>query len=232
VIRSALLAIGIVVAGACVAVQPPPATGPQSSAVSSTPRITSGVPTQLPTAADTPAVGIDSNFGEWDIEDPWREFEGLLVNTVGHSNDDNVQLAPWQPRSSSYEITAEIQVSHPEELDTIVYSSFGIIARDGVGADEQEGRYYAGIGGGAMFISDDNGYGPLGIDAFVAGEYDVDDEFHEYRLVVDGNRLTLIIDGSERDTVTTTDNQFLSPGRVGVWGQLGITVRSFSAREI
>jgi hypothetical protein len=56
--------------------------------------------------------------------------------------------------------------------------------------------------------------------------FNLDKNLHTYRMEVKGNTISFLIDGAK--TVTTTDNQYLEPGEVGLWCSLDqIAVRSF-----
>ncbi|WP_433360884.1 hypothetical protein ACQPZX_27490 [Actinoplanes sp. CA-142083] len=196
--------------GFTLAAQPsPPSTDPGLSQPSATPG-----PSQ-PSTASGPAGALYSadwsaGMNGWSGAGPWQTLRGELLST---GTDSGEAIAPWDPAGrADYAVEAEIR-SHPGS------SSFGLFVRRGT---EPTG-YIAVIGTSETWLA--GLAAPFG-STLAEGDFDRGEGWHRYRLEADGNVLTFSVDGAP--LLTASDNQYLSPGRAGLWtsGQQ-IDVRSF-----
>lgn len=160
-----------------------------------------------------------SGVGEWAGGRDWKVLNGTLLND-GTDSDGEVR-APYRPGDwgiADYAVEAEIQVQKGLGGDNY----FGFRVR----RDSNEGWYacYVAEGWGAYCYAVDRRRGDkevLRSERFTPGE-----EWHTYRVEVQGNSIKFFIDG--RQWLATTDNRFLFGGEVSLrCGGVQLAVRSF-----
>jgi hypothetical protein len=127
---------------------------------------------------------------------------------------------PYQAQGTAYAVEAEVRVTGLAE--GVCEQSFGVVAVGGAGVAWGGSVVYGCDGGRRARLTDvtdwTNGYNQdrlLG-----SGDFDPGDDWHSYRLEVDGTNLRLLIDG--RVVLTATDDQAggdAQPGQVGLWSQ-------------
>ena len=194
------------------ATSPPEATSTPEPTATTIPEPT---PTPLPAAgsvlyeADT-AGGLD----EWSLSGGWHHFDGMLVNDGG----GGAAVAPYQPTGlSNYAIETELQLIDNRD------NSHGIFIRD-----QRVGVYFrptcCGYWEATLYLDDEE----IADTEFEFNPYD----WHIYRLEVDGNVASLLIDGD--DVVTRMDNRLISGagGEVGIWCPEGDQINVASFRVI
>ncbi|WP_203994825.1 hypothetical protein [Virgisporangium aurantiacum] len=148
------------------------------------------------------AADWSSGLGGWVGHPSWKVLRGVLVND-GTSGSLKPLLAPYDTEQlADYAIEAKIRVVRGGGCCRV----FGLAARRGTG-----GGGYAGVvrWDGATLISenDDN--------ILEYGEpFAPESEWHTYRLEVDGNVVTFLVDGAKLKTVT--DNRHLTGGLTGL----------------
>ena len=196
----------------------------------------SGVPPSATPASPSvaPSVALTSELysanwstglNGWTGGSEWKPVSGLLVSD-GTGNGDDTILAPLLPRLPNYAIEAQIRlVRKPVALATCY---FGV-----VGHVKNNGGYYVGPrnGGGSYVLviaQQSSGFPQLSSQPDDPGT-----DPHTYRVEFRGNQIIVMIDGYS--VLQTSDNQYLDPGKVGLYNYgcpievSGFTVKSLPA---
>jgi hypothetical protein len=153
----------------------------------------------------------------------WPVRNGLLTNT---SDDSSTFVAPYTVTRTSYALEATIRLVSWRYSSESENNAFGVLFR---GAGKGQGNPASGLMGGVV-----RGFlGCAGLFSWAAiATADVDSEvlkqnstfrpgngWHRYRVEVRGNRLRLLVDGRERNAVTST--RFARGLRVGLFSLAG-----------
>lgn len=182
-------------------------------------------PTPEPTATPEPQAGDvlyetgEEGFQGWPVSQDWKTVDSVLVNDGTIFDYDRWIKAPFAPSNvNNYAVEAEIQLVNAEG------TGFGIVAR----AAENAG-YRIGVRVGccprAAVIADSGNRFNYGQD-IASTEFQPGNEWHTYRVEVQGNTVRLLIDGNVMTEATV--NQFLTGGEVGLFSiSSQINVRSF-----
>jgi len=203
-------------------------------------------PTPSPTAAPTPTPSPTSiprlyssdwskGMDGWTGGSDWSALNGMLVNngTQYESNGEPSIITPYLPASADYVVQADIQlVRYSDGGAVTAMDDFGIVVRS-----PNEG------GGYKLSICGSSGLGYCGTgknnyEALLSNGDPVYDtplaesplkppfNWHNYRIEVKGNTITVSIDGGF--VFQATDNKYLAPGRVGLWSdRCQISARNF-----
>jgi hypothetical protein len=166
-------------------------------------------------------------FEDWSLTatPDWQRLKGMLLNdgTRGAPSFAPI-IAPYSPESADYAVEAEIRVIRDGH-------SFGVVVR----ARDNRG-YAVGVGQNLMRRTPNICY----LDGSTSWHYrsgcidpreevpvfNPSPDWHTYRIEVNGNVITLLIDGKFMTCVA--DNKFLSAGSVGLWSSgYQLEVRNF-----
>jgi 3-keto-disaccharide hydrolase len=182
-------------------------------------------------------------MGGWGATNDWHIVNGMLVNdgTQHASNGNPTAFAPYPPQDiANYSVQAEIRLDKYTDEGTYATDSFGIAVR----YSDNNGGYKLGACAGAPGLSFVTPCDSRGTDVFHVlilsdGDFSNDKpvkkvpfqpgygNWHTYRIDVNGNTITVWIDGGMMFQVT--DDKFLSAGQVGLWSdRCQISVRSFT----
>jgi Domain of Unknown Function (DUF1080) len=169
-----------------------------------------------------------SGLNSWVGDQSWKVVAGMLVNDGSNGDSSHWIVAPVAPPLPDYAVEAEIQVVRT--AGTGRDHGFGLVARSGYRAGVIYNR--TDSGGTTAHLSTMNTYDGLGDRNFDPGAArHPHDRWHTYRLEVQGNTLRLLINRSVM--VVTTDNQFASAGKVGLWSaNTQIDVRRFEVIKL
>lgn len=172
-------------------------------------------------------------LGGWVGPPDWKTVDGMLVNdgTGGGGAAGSWIVAPYEPPGPDYAVEAEIQLVRYTNNSWIGgYASYGIVARG-----EESGAYALGFCAKTIVLVFDCGPDNKGLGIFVddapLGEVvdpgaSTDRGWHTYRVEVDGNEITLSVDGAT--VLREVSNRFLSGTRVGLWSSgAELNVRAF-----
>ena len=216
----------------CIVIFIPRGSGPNPNANSSTPSPSDnttpspagGNATNTPLATvPTPAAIFPCNVdvGTWTSGSPdWKMLNGMLLNDGTNTNPSGpgpTIVAPCQlGNATNYAVETKIQATGPTS-----YACFGITVRGSSAPNGWQG-YLASVGGpyadhcdvwGEAWIS---GSSYLGDGVGQAkGPFDPGQNSHTYRVEVNGNVITFLVDGSQ--LLTLTDNRYLTGSQVGLW---------------
>lgn len=190
-------------------------------------------PTSPPMPTPPPAAGMvlyeantSESFAEWSGAGGWHTAAGMLVND---GTDDSAMLirAPYQVPMADYAIEVEMKWVRGGE-------TFGIVARAGTDGSGYWFGAWPRCNADYDFVwtapPDDSCdmwliHGRSQSIAFT--ERELDSEWHTYRLEVQGNEIRTLLDGEVM--METSDNQFLTSGRVGLWSHgAQVSVARFS----
>jgi hypothetical protein len=168
-----------------------------------------------PTPAETLFYGVPetAGFDTWTAASGWTVNAGQLVSD-GSTFQGYVQ-PPQTVDRDDYAVEAEIKIT--EEPDCA--ANFGIVVRG------SESGFYAG---GVEWVC---GSGPSArlwaLDRLLAHQdRQTDQEWHTYRLEVDGDHITYSLDGTV--VLEATDPSFPSGGQVAIWSNgVKVDVRAF-----
>lgn len=194
-----------------------------------------------PTATPTPKpvtpgtvfcrAGGAAGWGGWPVSGSWHVLSGNLVNDGSDSGSDmgpNL-VAPdnCQPTVADYAVTVSLKVDQISSSG----ASYGVDARTTAGSDGTSGYvawlypYTDASGAHADFYLSPIGSGE---DLAVKYNHGFDQNWHTLKVAVSGNHLSVQLDGAT--ILVATDNQFLSPGQIGLVCHYDqIEVRSFQA---
>ncbi|HKV57467.1 MAG TPA: family 16 glycoside hydrolase, partial [Ktedonobacteraceae bacterium] len=183
--------------------------------------------TPTPTFANTP---IPSNtllytsdwsggFDGWNGDSEWKVSNGMLLSD-GNSGSGNNGLinCPYQVPTGDYAIEAQIQTITSSDYNSS--GTFIFLRGDGNG-----GGYYVGIGYAAAVIDNTN------YNAIVTRPYNLDNNWHTYRVEARSNGLALYIDGHL--FVNGEDNNYITGGQIGInTPYVQTNVRSFKVYSL
>lgn len=181
-------------------------------------------PTPVPQAGDVLYETGETGFQDWPVSQDWKTVGGMLVND-GTNQDWTIWIpAPYQPGDvTDYAIEAQIQWVRRGPVND---PSFGIVARA-----SDSGAYWTGMLNRccydfiAVVLTGDAANG-FGVQWIAEQTFDPGDEWHAYRVEVQGNAIRLLIDNTV--VLETTDNKYLAPGELGLWTYgTELNVRSF-----
>ncbi len=155
--------------------------------------------------------GSNDNWRGWHLANGWKQLNNLLLNdgTNGNYNGRPTLVAPanCQPKTRDYAVEANVQVVNTSGNN---YAGFGLNVR-GYPSPSPETGYSAYIdsssGANISIVGSDT---PLDTASFNPGT-----AFHTYRVAVQGNTITFLIDG--KSVLNVVDNHFISTGEVGMW---------------
>ncbi len=218
---------------------PPPTLKP-----SDTPPPPTAKPTntpQPPTATPCPSGCIlyqadwSNGFDGWSVTQDWKTINGMLVNGGKDEGWGTWIKAPYQPgqlKIVNYAVEAEMQAVREGGggADCRATVSFGVVARA-----TSEGAYWVGIG--EPWSKPRAAAGPLRraiagcAEDLASGSYDIGTDWQTYRVEVQGNTVSLQINGMP--VLQTTSNRYLEGGMVGLWSQgVELNVRSFKVIKL
>ncbi|MGH8008861.1 MAG: hypothetical protein ACREQ3_17880 [Candidatus Binatia bacterium] len=162
----------------------------------------------------------------WEGGKDWKTLNASLLND-GTGPDDAVNpiLADFKPSTADYAVEAEIRVALSDDFTEL----FGFVARvDGKGGGYASGLYDSY--GYIWYVNTDS----LCCGSTVTdGDYfDLDSEWHTYRVEVKGNEIRSLVDGTV--LAEAVDNKYLEGDQVGLWSDEGtqLEVRSFKVFAI
>jgi hypothetical protein len=161
-------------------------------------------------------------FETWSLTPDWKHLNDTLANDgTGPYPRFAAIFASYDPQSADYILEAEIRVIRHK------YSaSFGLIARA-----HDKGGYAVGLDAFSSAVNicylNEHWQPKNSIDCLEEGpKLNPGTDWHRYDVAVNGNTITLLVDGAM--ATTATDNRFLSPGRVGLWSSgYQLEVRKF-----
>lgn len=171
-------------------------------------------------------------LGGWAGPADWKTVDGVLVNdgTGGGGAGGSSIVAPHEPPGPDYAVEAEIQLVRFPNFGWMSYASSGVIVRG-----DDTGAYAVGFCGETPVVVGDCGPNDKGLGVFVDGApigevadpgASTDRGWHTYRIEVDGNEITLLLDGA--DVQHEVSNRFLTGTRVGLWSSgAELDVRAF-----
>jgi len=183
-------------------------------------------PTRTPKPSSTPAPTVAAlylasgeDLSQWSGPN-WGYENGLLVNDGGGIVSQPWLEAPYEAPDGGYAVETEIRVvgvasQHCEQ-------SFGVVAGGKDGVVWGGGVIYACDGVRRARLTDVTEWS-VGYNLhrqLDSAEFDPGQEWHSYRLEVDGNHLRLLIDGQpvlEADDEGATGEA--GTGQVGLWSQ-------------
>lgn len=182
------------------------------------------VSAQTPAQASPPASGGSAYSADWTSgmdgwvgAAEWKSVPGYLVSDGSadygpgwESQGIGVVRAPFRPATGNYAVDARIQIVDPRKNGCFV----AMVIRDQVdGQGPQTHGYLAGYvqSSGAMVGSFRTGANFSLIDQ---ATFSPGGDWHDYHAELRANQLTLQIDGST--VLQATDNNYLSPGQVGL----------------
>ena len=180
--------------------------------------------TTIPTSPPTAILPCNVDVGTWTGGSPdWKTLNGVLLNDGTRGSDGApggpTIVAPCQlGNATNYAVETKIQVTSRD----FYYKCFGIAVRGSSASNGWQG-YQAG--------TECQGYGTLHLggvwyDGGVAGPFDPGQNLHTYRVEVNGNVITFLVDGSP--LLTLTDNRYLTGSQVGLFEYgLQLQVASF-----
>ncbi len=142
-------------------------------------------------------------------------LDGMLVND---GMTESSVIAPFEPGTlSDYAVEAEIQYVRSD--NPWCPNSFGLFARDG-----DSGGYYGAVCFEGEFEVQAGWSG--GSDLLAQQTYALDNEWHTYRLEVNGNQVRFLVDGAI--LLSFNDNRMLDGGSVGLFvNGYQVNVRAF-----
>jgi len=148
----------------------------------------------------------------------WKHVNGMLVND-GSAYPNALLRLPVKPATANYAVEASIQLVGGSD-------EFGVVARLDSNNKGLSGSLEGGQG--AVLISGDpTNY----FDGFKQQSgYNADSAYHTYRLEVNGNNVTFLVDGSA--VLQGVDNRFLDPGQPGLWDAQRTQINVKSIRVI
>lgn len=158
-------------------------------------------------------------FDGWAGDETWKVLNGMLLND-GKQKFGTVIKAPFRPGEAgiaNYMIVADMQLVSIEPSGAI-FSCFGMIGRS---------IYFLGIKGkdGQVFYSKQFpawGYGY----EIETSDFDPGNEWHTYKLIVEGNNIRYLID--DRPLLDVTDNESLEGGEISLFSNASqISIRNF-----
>ncbi len=143
----------------------------------------------------------------WTGSERWKVLNGQLLND---GRDNSSISAPYTPDILDYAIEARIQIIRVHDAGWGNCSRIGIFARAGKDNLGYQGkiecvRLEAPYAGSAQITADDT---------LARADYSPGSDWHTYRLEVQGNHVSFLIDGAL--ILETRSNAFLSPGRIGI----------------
>ncbi len=216
---------------------PSPSTsipGPTSAAVEASPALPTsdqqlnpspkGVATPSPTpppASEPYTADWSDGLGGWASTSDWRALDGRLVSDG--TNNKSVATPDWIPATPDYTVTARIELIRSEAC-----FSFGLYARIVSGSD----GYMLSIGNttprGGDFCGDPYLLLWDGRDVVKSVQFTPGTAPHDYELTVEGDMVTVRIDGSVKMSIRDTLNA--GPGQPGVFS-IGsqVSVETFQA---
>lgn len=205
---------------------PPTPTPEPTEAPTPTPEPTAVPPTPTP----DPAAGTvlyeanaSGGFEDWPTAGGWHVVADQLVNDGSNGNTASLSAAPFDVQSSDYAVEAEIQWNRDG-------TCFGVFGRK-----DDRGGYYAGPSDYCGNSSSDWDVLELWAredsrefrsSSISHVDLGLDNGWHLYRIEFRANTIKVFVDGSLM--IETSDNKYLSSGKVGVWTNgAQINVRSF-----
>jgi hypothetical protein len=140
---------------------------------------------------------------QWNITNEWNTTDGILVNN-GNAGSNSIILAPIKITTANYAIDARIEIPN----NTSIYD-FGII----VGSDGNRNGYACYMFGshngpnGSVNITDDLSvlYPDL-ITPLQSHLYQVDANWHTYRVEVRGVQITFLIDNQQLLQISSSNS--------------------------
>jgi hypothetical protein len=150
------------------------------------------VPTPIPTVPPKGTVLYNADWSKgndgWNITGEWNINDGVLVNNKS-TIDTSKLLAPLQLTTTNYAVDARIQTSETNY-------AFGII----VGSDGNSNGYACymyHLYDGSVNITNDLSVNPRMTSPLQSHLYQVDTNWHTYRVEVRGIQITLLIDNQQ-----------------------------------
>lgn len=183
------------------------------------------MPTESPPPSPTPEPDFEAadaaSFAPL-VAGRWTVANNQLINDSPQALSEPWLQLPYQTETGDFAIEAEIRVDGL--APGVCNQTFGVIAgSQAIGQHWGGGILYpCGLSSSTVRLTDvsnwTDGYDQdreLGREDFAPGQ-----EWHQYRLEVRGNELTLLIDGKE--VLTATESALpagLTSGQVGLWTQ-------------
>jgi hypothetical protein len=169
--------------------------------------VTSSSPTSNPTAPPKGTILYNADWSkgndQWNITNEWNTTDGILVNN-GNAGSNSIILAPIKITTANYVVDAHIEIPN----NTGIYD-FGII----VGSDGNHDGYACYMFGshngpnGSVNITDDLSvlYPDL-ITPLQSHLYQVDANWHTYRVEVRGVQITFLIDNQQLLQISSSNS--------------------------
>lgn len=183
-------------------------------------------PTPVPTPVPAYLANTTGGFTAWNGPGDWEYQNGALVNNGFNRIQGAWIAAPFQPRTASYAVEADIQVTSTTcSDDNDDRRNFGIIVR----ADSDDDGYWAGVDcANTAGISNGSSFC---CDKIAQQGLHTDTSRHTYRVEVDGTIIRLLIDG--RLVLETRHSAHGTAGEIGLWSYgVRVQVHSFKVDEL
>jgi hypothetical protein len=207
----------VFVTSACSASVPPPSSHVTATSSTTRTRLASTVTATVAPGTVLYQANWSHNFDGWKGSGGWFVVQGNLEG----SSEETISLsAPYEPPVSNYAVEARIQIVRVLHKTGGFFSLFAgqVPGKDG---------YQAGVSGLMGPGPRPNGSNPqlqIYIDpigdmdpgSFAPNDYDPKTQWHLYRVEVQGNTATFVVDGVSTHTVTSEQTQVLSNGPLGL----------------
>lgn len=170
------------------------------------------IPTQPSQAGTICETGSTDDWKDWQVEEPWKFLPTDHTLLLNDGSSASTLMAPdfCQPKVSDYAVEARIKL-----ISGGCSSEFGVTVRGGY-----TGAIYSPHCGtsGIIEVHTSN-------TSICKNDITIDSSYHTYRVEARGNEISLLVDGSQ--VCSAADNQYLSPGQVGLFSNTQIEVTDF-----
>lgn len=194
-------------------------------------------PTSVPQAIEAPTSSVEAQpaptvepdivyqadwsqgFDGWAGDETWKVLNGMLLND-GQQKFGSVIKAPFRPGEAgiaNYMIVADMQLISIEDAGSI-FSCFGMIGRS---------IYFLGIKSKDREVFYSKQFPAWGYGFEIEkSDFDPGNEWHTYKLIVEGNNIRYMID--DRPFLNVTDNESIEGGEISLFSNAAqISIRNF-----
>jgi hypothetical protein len=224
-----LLGCLVILLAACLAGSASPSS-PAARNSSSTSRGPTPTPTET-VAPGTVLYQTDWSHGldGWKVTGGWSVVQGDLE---GVCDDTTTITAPYMPDVTNYAVEARIQVVRLLQKNGGFYSIFAsqVPGKDGyqAGVSRLVGPGPRPNGSNPQLQIYIEPFGAMAPGSFQPSDNDPGTQWHTYRVDVQGNAATLVVDGVTTHSVSSTQTDLLSNGPLGLsCGMIVLRVSSF-----
>lgn len=209
-----------------IAPRPPSAAPPPAPTRTPQPEPTSPPePTVPPTPEPLYAAEDAADLAAW-ASGSWSTAEDQLVYEVATNDAQPWIVGPYQPDDDAYAVEAEVRVRSTDP--SVQCQTFGLVT-DTAGAAQGAGVIFPCQGEPVRArLADVSAWtgGYFLAPELAAKAFDPGEEWHTYRLEVDGRERRLLIDGDEMAVGTVPTVAAGAPTEIGLWSQgVGLGVR-------